>query len=297
MQKKIKQLSGSNQDEKEKKDNLLSILAAKTFRKKSALELINAYKELAFQNEEKEARALELISINDDLKLAQTGLSEVNKELEAFTYSVAHDLRAPLRAVNSYAQILQEDHSESLNADGKQVLQHIRSNAIKMGALIDELLSFSRLGRKEIDRIDVDMNELIKSILDDPIVKNDLRATLNVAQLPLVKADSALLRQVLVNLISNSIKYSSKKEHPTIDIFTELKDGKIVIAVKDNGAGFDMRFSDKLFGVFQRLHSEKEFEGHGVGLSIVQRIIHKHGGQIWAEGKVNEGATFYFTLN
>lgn len=297
MRKKAKQLAGSIQYGIVKKHNIPSIVVAESFGKNSGVELINAYKELAFQIEEKEKRALELIKINNDLKLAQTGLYEVNKELEAFTYSVAHDLRAPLWAVNSYAQILQEDHIESIDDDGKQILQHIRSNAVKMGALIDELLTFSRLGRKEIDRIDVDMNDLIKSILDDAREINHHRATINVTQLPIIKADNTLLRQVLFNLISNAIKYSSKKEHPIIDIFTELKDGETVFAVKDNGAGFDMRFLDKLFKVFQRLHSDEDFEGHGVGLAIVERIIHKHGGQVWAEGKEDEGATFYFTLN
>jgi PAS domain S-box-containing protein len=224
-------------------------------------------------------------------------LENSNKELESFSYSVAHDLRAPLRAVNSYAQILKEDYEQYIDADGKQVLKNIHNNATKMGALIDELLTFSRLGRKEIHKTTIDMNTMLQSIVDDFKQTTQVQAAIHIGSMPVVQADYTLLHQVLVNLLSNAIKYSAKKEHPVVEIFTEQQDGKTVFVIKDNGAGFDMQFADKLFGVFQRLHSEKEFEGNGVGLAIVHRIISKHGGRVWAEGKENMGATFYFTLN
>ena len=268
-----------------------------TLRKKAEADLITANIELAFQNEEKEKRAAELLIINGELTIAENQLQEVNTELEAFTYSVSHDLRSPLRAVNSYAQILTEDYAGSLDDDGRKILENIQYNTKKMGALIDELLSFSRLGRKEIDRTEIDMNELVRTVLDNIKRTNDHHATIQVSPLTVVKADHVLLQQVLINLLSNAIKYSSKKEDPLIEIFAEEQNNQTVFVITDNGAGFDMRFADKLFGVFQRLHSEKEFEGNGVGLAIVQRIISKHGGRVWAEGKENEGASFYFTLN
>lgn len=221
----------------------------------------------------------------------------VNKELEAFSFSVSHDLRSPLRAVNSYAQIMLEDYGEKLDEDGREILENIRYNGKKMGRLIDELLSFSRLGRKEPEREAVNMDELIKRVIADLGQVSPIEAVIKLSPLPVVQADNTMLYQVLYNLLSNAVKYSSKKENPVIEIFAEQKNDKTVFTVKDNGAGFDMRFADKLFGVFQRLHSEKQFEGNGVGLAIVQRIITKFGGQVWAAAKENEGATFYFTLN
>jgi PAS domain S-box-containing protein len=221
----------------------------------------------------------------------------VNKELEAFTYSVSHDLRSPLRAVNSYSQILCEDYSERLGDDGKLILENIKYNTVKMGKLIDELLAFSRLGRKQLERTEIDMNELVNEVLDELNKSVEHHAEIKPGQLPTVKADQTLMHQVMLNLISNAVKYSSKKEKPAIEICAEENEGKTVFAVKDNGVGFDMRFADKLFGVFQRLHSEKEFEGNGVGLAIVKRIINKHGGEVWGTAEENKGANFYFTLN
>ena len=221
----------------------------------------------------------------------------MNKELEAFTFSVSHDLRAPLRAVNSYAQILEEEQKDKLNEDGQLMLKNIKNNGQKMGRLIDDLLAFSRLGRKEIKKVQVNMNELASTAIEELNRLMPNHAAIQLSPLPDVEGDYTLLYQVMINLIGNAIKYSSKKEKPVIAIYTEQKEGKTIFTVKDNGAGFDMRFAEKLFGVFQRLHSEQEFEGNGVGLAIVQRIINKHGGKIWGEGKENEGASFYFTLN
>lgn len=229
-------------------------------------------------------------------KKAEEQLLEVNKELEAFSYSVSHDLRAPLRAVNGYAQMLNEDYGTKIDEEGKRIIESIRYNALKMGILIDELLKFSRLGRKELEMKKINMNELIKIILAE--LNNSITHTANikVGELHNVKADYSLLYQVMFNLISNAVKYSSRKEHPLVEIFSEEKNDEIIFSVKDNGAGFDMKYYDKLFGVFQRLHRQNEFDGVGVGLALVQRIIAKHGGKIWAEGKVNEGAQFNFSL-
>lgn len=231
-----------------------------------------------------------------DRKKTEEQLQECIKELEAFTYSVSHDLRAPLRAVNGYAQILIEDYGIKLDEEGKRIIKTICDNAIKMGILIDELLTFSQLGRKEIQYTKINMNELVDNIVNDMDKVLTDKAEIKIGRLHQVKGDVGLLRQVMVNLISNALKYSSKKELPIVEIFSEEKQGEIVFSVKDNGAGFDMRYYDKLFGVFQRLHKQNEFEGVGVGLAIVQRVINKHGGKVWAEGKLNEGATFNFTL-
>ena len=223
-------------------------------------------------------------------------LEAVNRELEAFTYSVSHDLRAPLRAINGYAEILNEDYGSQLDEEGKRIMVNINYNATKMGTLIDDLLTFSRLGRKQIQKTEVDMNELTKDVLIEMNKFIPHNAEIKIGKLHNLKADYGLLHQVLFNLISNAIKYSSKKKNPVVEISSQEKNGEIIFSVKDNGAGFNMKYLDKLFGVFQRLHSQEEFDGIGVGLAIVQRIITKHEGRIWAEGKVNEGATFNFSL-
>jgi PAS domain S-box-containing protein len=231
-----------------------------------------------------------------DRKHAELELASVNKELEAFTYSVSHDLRAPLRAINGYAQILHEDYGSQFNADGNRIIRIVIDNAVKMGNLIDDLLSFSKLGRKEIQKEQVDLNELLENVLFDLDKISSHKTKIKLSSLHTVKADYNLLYQVIFNLVSNGIKYSSKNETPEVDINSEEQNGEIIFSVKDNGAGFDMKYADKLFGVFQRLHTQEEFEGTGVGLAIVQRIIAKHNGKVWAEGKINEGATFHFSL-
>ena len=220
-----------------------------------------------------------------------------NKELETFSYSVSHDLRAPLRIINGFGQILLEDYAEKLDEQGERIIQRIMNSTRKMGLLIDNLLDFSRLGRSEMRLSDVDMNELVKEVLDE--LKNGdtpVPSKLTVSHLKTAKGDGHLLKQVWINLISNAVKYSGKKEDPVIEIGTIKKENKDVYYIKDNGVGFDMKYKDKLFGVFQRLHYETEFTGTGVGLALVQRIITRHGGKVWAEAKENEGATFYFIL-
>jgi PAS domain S-box-containing protein len=250
-----------------------------------------------FQNED--GKPYQYMTIRSDItsrKKAEDKLHAVNKELEAFSYSVSHDLRAPLRAINGYAEILNEDYGAKLDDEGKRIIEIIRDNATRMGTLIDDLLSFSRLGRKEIQMTEIDMNELVDEVMVELNKLMTHHAKIKIGKLHQAKADYGLLRQVMFNLISNAVKYSSKKKSPIVEISSEEKNGEIIFSVKDNGAGFDMQYADKLFGVFQRLHSQDEFEGTGVGLAIVQRIISRHKGRSWAEGKVNEGAVFYFSI-
>ncbi len=224
-------------------------------------------------------------------------LRAANKELEAFSYSVSHDLRAPLRAISGYARILMEDYASALDAEGQRVCDVITSEAQRMGKLIDDLLSFSRLSRKEMQTTRVDMKALAFSVYGE-LTREEQRTQIDfsVGKLPPAFGDPALLHQVWVNLISNAIKFTAKKERAVIEISTKRSDKELVYCIRDNGAGFDIQYVDKLFGVFQRLHSEDEFEGTGVGLAIVQRIVQRHGGRVWAEGEAGKGATFYFAL-
>jgi PAS domain S-box-containing protein len=223
-------------------------------------------------------------------------LEIVNKELESFSYSVAHDLRTPLRAVYGYAVILEEEFATQLDDEGKRLIYAVGRNAKKMEKLIDDLLSFSKLGRKEVQKSLVDMKEITESCLNDIYPDGRYNGEIKVNSLHTVMADSSLMKHVMINLLSNAIKYSSKKEMPVIEISSRKENDEIIYSVADNGVGFDMELADKLFGVFQRLHSDKEFEGTGVGLAIVQRIIQRHNGTIWAESKVDLGSTFHFSL-
>jgi PAS domain S-box-containing protein len=224
-------------------------------------------------------------------------LEAANKELEAFAYSVSHDLRAPLRAIDGFTRILSEDYAPSLDAEGKRVCVVIRDNTRRMGQLIDDLLAFSRLGRAPMRAAPIDMERLAVSVFDELTASEDReRLEFQVASLPAAVGDPALIRQVWLNLLGNALKFSSKRERAMVEVGGRREAGENVYWVRDNGAGFDMRYADKLFGVFQRLHGEREFAGTGVGLAIVQRVIHRHGGRVWAQGEADQGATFYFTL-
>lgn len=224
-------------------------------------------------------------------------LNSINKELESFSYSISHDLRGPLRAISGFTQILQEEIPSDLNEEAKDAMQEIIINAARMGRLIDDLLEFSRLGKQQISKVKIDMNELVNSVINE-LKKSGVRDDLQFTVKPLksTMGDYGMLKQVMTNIVSNAIKYSGKKPKAEIEIGITSNGNGDAYYVKDNGVGFDMAYYDKLFGVFQRLHRNDEFEGTGVGLAIVQRIISRHGGKVWAEGKKDHGATFNFSL-
>lgn len=243
--------------------------------------------EIRILNEKLEQRVLE-----------RTGeLSAVNRELEAFSYSVSHDLRAPLRSIDGFSQALLEDHGERLDAAGRSLLERVRAASQRMARLIDDLLSLSRITRSEMQRRKLNLSNLVREKLHEMREAGAAPRAEFVIE-PDVEAygDEGLLRIALSNLLDNAIKFSSKVPNPQIEFGSTLTSEGRVIFIRDNGAGFDMAYTDKLFGAFQRLHSPDEFEGTGIGLVTVQRIIHRHGGRIWAEGEVDHGATFYLRL-
>ena len=224
-------------------------------------------------------------------------VEDANRELDSFTYSVSHDLRAPLRAIDGFSRILVEDHGERMTKEESRLVGVIRKNTQQMGQLIDDLLAFVRLGRKELAKTHVDMKGLLIELVPQLLAGTEHRMIdLRAGALPPVVGDRALLKQVWLNLMANAIKYTRNRERAVIQISGETREGELVYKVEDNGAGFSMQYIDKLFGVFQRLHRETEFEGTGVGLALVQRIVRRHGGRVWAEGEEDRGATFWFAL-
>ncbi len=224
-------------------------------------------------------------------------LAETNRELEAFTYSVSHDLRAPLRHINAYAQVLEEDYAPKFDAEGLKYLQRIQEGARRMGSLVDDLLNLARVGRQEIKIEEYSLDAIVKDVLQDLSDDNkDRRIEWRISPLGSAPCDPGLMKQVFTNLVSNAVKYSRPREVAVIEVDRKERAGEIVYMVRDNGVGFDMKYVNKLFGVFQRLHRAEEFEGTGVGLAIVERIIRRHGGRIWAEAAPDQGAAFYFTL-
>jgi PAS domain S-box-containing protein len=224
-------------------------------------------------------------------------IEQLNKELESFSYSVSHDLRAPLRSIDGYTQILIDDYGKQIDAEGNRLMKIVINNARRMAQLIDDLLDFSRVGRKEIAKTSISTENMVKSIISEiQSTEQSRQLEFSVNNLPASFGDASLLRQVWYNLISNAVKYTRKKEKAMISISGEHQGDSAVFHVTDNGTGFDMQYAPKLFGVFQRLHRQQDFEGTGVGLAIVHRIISRHGGKVWAEGKVNEGAVFSFSL-
>nr|MBP6731913.1 response regulator [Chitinophagales bacterium] len=243
---------------------------------------------------------LELKKLNSDLEErieARTReLTEANRALESFSHSVSHDLYGPLRSILGFTQIIQKDYGQTFNDDVKGMFGHIEKSCWRMNTLIKDLLAFSKHGLEKMEPTTVDMNSLFSRVWDDILFSAPHKATLKIEDLPAVKGDASLLEQVVVNLLRNAIKYSAKAEKPVVLIGSSLFDGKVTFYIKDNGAGFDMKDYHKLFGAFQRLHVNREFEGTGLGLNLVKRIIERHGGTVSAEGKVGEGATFYFTL-
>lgn len=276
---------------------------AEELARRSALGIDNARLHSDTQSALKEvsAKTDEIQRLNSELeqrvKDRTAQLEMMVKELEAFTYSISDDMRGPLRAIDGFSRVLMEEYPDKLDEEGKRLLNIIRSNARSMSELIDGLLTFSHLGRQPLDQADINMNELVKSVFEEVQAANKERQiVLDMQKLPPAFGDRTMLRQVLYNLISNAFKFTRPKSNPSIDIGFQDGANQNTYFIRDNGVGFDMQYSPKLFGVFQRLHSVDDFEGTGVGLALVQRIILRHGGRVWAEGKVNEGATFYFSL-
>ncbi|MEN6623002.1 MAG: PAS domain-containing protein, partial [Smithella sp.] len=233
----------------------------------------------------------------DTLKERTQQLEDANKELESFSYSVSHDLKAPLRAIDGYARMLVKKYGHSLDEDAARMVNIIRDNTERMGLLIDDLLSFSRVLKSGIAISEINMDKLVREVWAEIQAANterDLEFKI-INALP-GKGDPTLIRQVLINLLSNAVKFTKTKKPGIIEMNSYTERGKIVYCIKDNGVGFEMEYYNKLFGVFQRLHSNEEYEGTGIGLAIVHRIISRHGGRIWAEGKVDKGATLFFTL-
>jgi signal transduction histidine kinase len=245
----------------------------------------------AHANERRERRVVQEKSIE---------LAALNKELEAFSYTVSHDLRAPLRVVDGYANMIEEDHGGQLDANARRLLKVLRASAQQMAQMIEDLLAFSRLGRRRPATQPVRVEDLVRQVIaDQRMTYADRAIEFTIGALGVADADPALLKQALTNLIANAVKYTRGRYPARVEIGSrpaESPAGAAVYYVKDNGVGFDMRQSHRLFGVFQRFHSPQEFEGTGVGLAIVERIIVRHGGRIWAESRINEGAIFYFTL-
>jgi signal transduction histidine kinase len=226
-------------------------------------------------------------------------LQDTIRELESFSYSVSHDLKAPLRAIDGFSRILIEEYGDKLDEDGRRVLQVIRTSTLKMGLLIENLLDLARLGRKQMQITDIDMNAMVSGIFNDIRASApDRQVELKCGLLHRVKADPVLMQQILTNLLSNAFKFTRSRNPAIVEVGSRVREAEhdVLFWVRDNGVGFDMKYSNKLFGVFQRLHTDREFDGTGIGLAIVQRAVHRHSGHVWAESEPDRGATFYFSL-
>jgi light-regulated signal transduction histidine kinase (bacteriophytochrome) len=245
---------------------------------------------------ERREREEEIRQLNEDLSRQAQSLQSLNQELETFSYSISHDLRAPLRAISSYSQMMIDD-GVAVTGDSAQMLQAINRNSLHMSQLIDDFLNFFRVGQQEVNVTAIDMDAAVKDAILG--LRNELGkhpVQFKISPLPPAKGDRAMVGQIVVNLISNSVKFTQQVKKPVIEVSSEPGSNPPIYRVKDNGAGFNMEHYSKLFGVFQRLHNRTDFPGTGIGLAIVQKIVQRHGGRIWAESKVNGGATFYFTL-
>jgi len=258
---------------------------------------LRRWRELKDEIAERRRAEKEIKKLNEDLERRTIELEATNNELEAFSYSVSHDLRNPVLAIGGFSRLLLEKYSSHLDEKGHHYLNIILSSTQNMCQFIDDILAFSHSGHRQIEFSDIDMGELAKALFEElKGITLGRMLRLNLKPLPPARCDRAMIREVLMNLLSNAIKFTRDKETGIIEMSGWIEKNQNIYYVKDNGAGFDMQNADKLFGVFQRLHNTEEFEGTGVGLALVQRIIHRHGGRVWAVGKVNEGATFFFSL-
>jgi PAS domain S-box-containing protein len=248
---------------------------------------------------ERKRREFEISTLNEELAKRTADLESINKELEAFAYSISHDLRAPLRHMSGFTELLQKHAASALNEKSQRYLSMILESAKKMGNLIDDLLAFSRIGRAEAHKTMVSLHQLVQEAVAE--VRQDTSGrdiVWKIGELPVWYGDRSMLRLALVNLVANAAKFTRTRPRAEIEIAcTDQKSDQLVVFIRDNGVGFDMKYVKKLFGVFQRLHPPEAFEGTGIGLATVQRIVHRHGGRIWAEGVVDQGATFYFSLS
>ena len=269
-----------------------------TVRRRIEDSLRQARDNLQVELEQRRHREDEIRKLNEEVANRALELEATNKELESFAYSVSHDLRAPLRHVVGYSELLQRQASSSLDAKSQRLIRTILDSAKRMGNLIDDLLAFSRIGRTETKKTKVDLGQLIQEVVAE--IGQDTKdrdIAWKIAALPVCYGDRSMLRLVVVNLVSNAVKFTRMRKPAEIEIgYVDRNKEEVEVFVRDNGAGFDMQYVNKLFGVFQRLHLPEQFEGTGIGLATVQRIIHRHGGKVRAEGAIDRGATFYFSL-
>jgi PAS domain S-box-containing protein len=234
----------------------------------------------------------------DDQKAAEEKLKRANAEMESFSYSVSHDLRGPLRAIAGFVHVLKEEHTASFDTEALRLMDIISKNTNKMKHLIDDLLNFSRVSRKEVEKSEIDIKNIVQNVIESLKSENQIqeKTSIVINDLPFAESDESMIRQVFINLISNAAKFTRSKQNPYIEIGSYEEKDQYVFYVKDNGVGFDAQYINKLFGIFQRLHNIEEFEGTGIGLAIVKRVINRHGGYVWADGTEGEGAVFYFSL-
>jgi signal transduction histidine kinase len=289
---------------KEKEDRATELLIANRElayqnqeKENRAAELIVANKKLALENRKKEEIAQKMLFYNKELKEVEKRLIDANLELASFSYSVSHDLRAPLRVIVGFSAMLQEEYVSSLDAEANRIVNVIIENTKMMSRLIDDLLRFSKMARLEVINHSLDTESIVKKCIAELLLlEKKPMADITINDLPACQGDESMLKQVWYNLIGNALKYTSKTPFPKIEIGCSLREDNLVYYITDNGSGFDMEYYHKLFGVFQRLHSHEEFEGTGLGLALVKRIIHKHNGEIWAESVPGERTTFYFSI-